>query len=314
MTTESTPAITVVAAIIRGEDGRICLSKRPDNKHQGGRWEFPGGKVEQGEALSEALARELEEELGMTGATSSAFMTIAHQYDDLHVTLHFRDVRAWQGEPEGREGQRVQWFLPDELSGLRFPAANQPVVNAIRLPEQLVIAPEAISFRELLSGIDRLDAEQQGLYLRQWSDHAEVAEIVAQCQQRGVKVWLRAMDAQSLTIAAALGVFALHFPGRALAQLNERPAFDGIISAAVHDQAALVRAEDLGLDMALVSPVLPTPTHPDSPALGWPQAESLMKGAPLACYALGGVTPEDLVNARDHGAVGIAGIRAFWPL
>ncbi|WP_323774354.1 Nudix family hydrolase [Alcanivorax sp.] len=314
MTTESTPAITVVAAIIRGEDGRICLSKRPDNKHQGGRWEFPGGKVEQGEALSEALARELEEELGMTGATSSAFMTIAHQYDDLHVTLHFRDVRAWQGEPEGREGQRVQWFLPDELSGLRFPAANQPVVNAIRLPEQLVIAPEAISFRELLSGIDRLDAEQQGLYLRQWSDHAEVAEIVAQCQQRGVKVWLRAMDMQSVATAKALGVFALHFPGRTLAQLDERPVFDGVISAAVHDQAARDKADSLGLDMALVSPVLPTPTHPDKPALGWSQAELLMKGAPLACYALGGVAPRDLVNARDHGAVGVAGIRAFWPL
>ena len=115
MPTRSTPAITVVAAIIRGEDGRICLSKRPDNKHQGGRWEFPGGKVEQGEALSEALARELEEELGMAGATSSPFMTIAHQYDDLHVTLHFRDVCVWQGEPEGGKGSgcsgfsRVSW-------------------------------------------------------------------------------------------------------------------------------------------------------------------------------------------------------------
>ena len=313
MPTRSTPAITVVAAIIRGEDGRICLSKRPDNKHQGGRWEFPGGKVEQSEALSAALARELEEELGMAGAASTPCMTIAHQYDDLHVTLHFRDVRVWQGEPEGREGQRVQWFLPGELADLHFPAANQPVVNAIQLPEQLVVAPEDITLHELLAGIDRLNGEQQGLYLRQWSDHAEVAAVVAQCQQRGVKVWLRAMDAQSLTTAAALGVFALHFPGRALAQLNERPAFGGIISAAVHDQAALEKAEDLGLDMALVSPVLPTPTHPGSPALGWSQAESLMKGAPLACYALGGVTPEDLVNARDHGAVGIAGIRAFWP-
>lgn len=313
MPTAPTPAITVVAAIIRGGDGRICLSKRADHKHQGGRWEFPGGKVEQGETLGAALARELEEELGMEGAASTPFMTIAHQYDDLHVTLHFRDVRAWRGEPQGREGQRVQWFLPDELPGLRFPAANQPVVNAIRLPEQLVVAPEAITLHELLAGIDRLNEEQQGLYLRQWSDHAELAAIVAQCQQRGVKVWLRVVDAQSLTTAAALGVFALHFPGRALAQLNERPVFEGVVSAAVHDQAALEKAKDLGLDMALVSPVLPTPTHPDRSALGWPQAESLMKGAPLACYALGGVTPEDLVSARENGAVGVAGIRAFWP-
>lgn len=307
-----TPAITVVAAIIRGEDRRICLSKRADHKHQGGLWEFPGGKVEQGETLDAALARELEEELGMVGAVSAPFMTIAHQYDDLHVTLHFRDVGAWQGEPQGREGQPVQWFAPEELAGLCFPAANQPVVNAIRLPEQLVVAPEVITLRELWSGIDRLNADQQGLYLRQWSDHAEVATIVARCHERGIKVWLRA-STQAVTTATELGVFALHFPGRALAQLNEPPVFDGIISAAVHDQAARDKAVALGLDMALVSPVLPTPTHPDRPALGWPQAELLMKGAPLACYALGGVTPEDLVNARDHGAVGVAGIRAFWP-
>ncbi len=308
-----TPAITVVAAIIRGEDRLICLSKRADHKHQGGLWEFPGGKVEQGETLDAALARELEEELGMVGAVSAPFMTIAHQYDDLHVTLHFRDVGAWQGEPQGREGQPVQWFAPEELAGLCFPAANQPVVNAIRLPEQLVIAPEAITLADLLSGIDRLDAAQQGLYLRQWSDHAEVPAIVAHCHERGVKVWLRATGEQAETTATELDAFALHFTGNALKQLNARPAFDGIISAAVHDQVACDKAAALGLDMALVSPVLPTPTHPDRPALGWPQAELLMKGAPLACYALGGVTPEDLANARDHGAVGVAGIRAFWP-
>ena len=116
-----------------------------------------------------------------------------------------------------------------------------------------------------------------------------------------------------MATAKALGVFAVHFPGRTLAQLDERPAFDGITSAAVHDQAARDKAGNLGLDMALVSPVLPTPTHPGKPALGWPQAELLMKGAPLACYALGGVAPGDLINARDHGAVGVAGIRAFWP-
>lgn len=312
MPTTTIPAITVVAAIIRGEDGRICLSKRADHKHQGGRWEFPGGKVEPGETLGAALARELEEELGMVGAASTPFMTIAHHYDDLHVTLHFRDVRAWQGEPQGREGQPVQWFAPEALADLRFPAANQPVVNAIRLPEQLAVAPEGLTFAELLSGIDQLDGQRQGLYLRQWSDHVEVAAIVAYCHERGVKVWLRATGEQSLSTAQALDVFALHFTGSALVQLNARPAFDGIISAAVHDQAARDKAAALGLDMALVSPVLSTPTHPDRPALGWPQAESLMKGASLACYALGGVTPKDLVNARDHGAVGVAGIRAFW--
>ena len=76
MPTRSTPAITVVAAIIRGEDGRICLSKRPDNKHQGGRWEFPGGKLEQGESEVDALRRELKEELNIEFAQAKPYQTI----------------------------------------------------------------------------------------------------------------------------------------------------------------------------------------------------------------------------------------------
>ena len=147
--TVATPAITVVAAIIRGNDGRICLSRRPDHKHQGGRWEFPGGKGEPGEPLSAALARELEEELGMQAAISSPFMTIAHQYQDLHVTLHFRDVTAWQGEPSGCEGQQVNWFEIPELPALEFPAANRPVVTAITLTDYLAIAPDNLDLDAL---------------------------------------------------------------------------------------------------------------------------------------------------------------------
>ena len=128
MSTEPTPAITVVAAIIRGEDGRICLSKRPDHKHQGGRWEFPGGKV--GERLDEALARELYEELGMASSLSSL-------YDHCASIPRFARDPAFSGcdrvarVPTGKEGQ-----LPglSDLADLSFPAANQPVVTAILLP------------------------------------------------------------------------------------------------------------------------------------------------------------------------------------
>ncbi|MCH9782446.1 MAG: NUDIX domain-containing protein, partial [Gammaproteobacteria bacterium] len=77
---ESLPEITVVAAIIRDREDRLCLSRRPEHKHQGGLWEFPGGKVEEGEPLEQALARELDEELGMQGARSRPFMTVRHRY------------------------------------------------------------------------------------------------------------------------------------------------------------------------------------------------------------------------------------------
>ncbi|MGB1498927.1 8-oxo-dGTP diphosphatase MutT, partial [Alloalcanivorax venustensis] len=123
---EFLPEIVVVAAIIRDRENRLCLSRRPEHKHQGGLWEFPGGKVEEGEPLEQALARELDEELGMQGARSRPFMTVRHRYPDLRVTLHFREVTAYTGEPHGREGQPVEWVPLQELSSRQFPAANQP--------------------------------------------------------------------------------------------------------------------------------------------------------------------------------------------
>ncbi|KGD60241.1 hypothetical protein T9A_02634 [Alcanivorax jadensis T9] len=311
--TVATPAITVVAAIIRGNDGRICLSRRPDHKHQGGRWEFPGGKVEPGEPLSAALARELEEELGMQAAISSPFMTIAHQYQDLHVTLHFRDVTAWQGEPSGCEGQQVNWFEIPELPALEFPAANRPVVTAITLPDYLAIAPDNLDLEALKAGIGRLDAARIGLYLRQWSEHAALPEILALCREKGVKVWLRASSAAWAEQLSLQGVFALHMPGSVLMDCQGRPDFAGLVSAACHSREALEKAADLGLDMALVSPVEVTASHPDRPPLGWQQAGEWITGLPLACYGLGGVSPADLETARQYGAIGVAGIRAFWP-
>ena len=311
--TVATPAITVVAAIIRGNDGRICLSRRPDHKHQGGRWEFPGGKVEPGEPLSAALARELEEELGMQAAISSPFMTIAHQYQDLHVTLHFRDVTAWQGDPSGCEGQQVSWFEIPELPALEFPAANRPVVTAITLPDYLAIAPDNMDLEALKAGIGRLDAARMGLYLRQWSEHAALPEILALCRETGIKVWLRASSAAWAQQVSLQGVFGLHLPGSALMDCQGRPDFSGVVSAACHSRDALEKAADLGLDMALVSPVEATVSHPDRPPLGWQQAGEWISGLPIACYGLGGVSPTDLETARQHGAIGVAGIRAFWP-
>jgi 8-oxo-dGTP diphosphatase len=313
MPATATPAITVVAAIIRGNDGRICLSRRPDHKHQGGRWEFPGGKVEPGETLSTALARELEEELGMQAALSSPFMTIAHQYEDLHVTLHFRDVTDWQGEPSGREGQQVGWFEIPDLPALEFPAANRPVVTAITLPVHLAIAPDNQDLDALKVGINCLDAASTGLYLRQWSEHAALPEILALCREKGVKVWLRASSAMWAEQVPLQGVFGLHLPGSVLMDCQGRPDFPGVVSAACHSREALEKAIDLELDMALVSPVETTTSHPDRAPLGWQQAGEWITGLPLACYGLGGVSPSDLGTARQHGAIGVAGIRAFWP-
>ena len=130
---DSRLTIQVVAAIIYGRDGRLLLAERPLDKHQGGKWEFPGGKVEKGESSQAALARELWEELGIDADTHTMqlFTKLEHRYPEKTVQLEFWQVHDFTGEPHGFEGQLIQWFNLDELNSLIFPAANQPVVDQL---------------------------------------------------------------------------------------------------------------------------------------------------------------------------------------
>ena len=104
---EERPDRIDIALAIPLRDGKLFVARRAGGLHLAGSWEFPGGKVEEGEPLEQALARELDEELGMQGARSRPFMTVRHRYPDLRVTLHFREVTAYTGEPHGREGRRL---------------------------------------------------------------------------------------------------------------------------------------------------------------------------------------------------------------
>lgn len=111
--------------------GRVLVTRRAPKAHQGGLWEFPGGKVEPGETISDALARELQEELGVAVLTSEPFMTLQHDYGDQHVCLAVYRVTGWLGEPSGMEGQPLAWQQPENLIEWSFPAANQPILDGL---------------------------------------------------------------------------------------------------------------------------------------------------------------------------------------
>lgn len=131
-TAANLPIIHVVAAIIVSSDSRqVLLAKRPSHKHQGGKWEFPGGKVESNELATHALARELAEELGIDAQPQEMylFQEIHHTYPEKQVHLEFWWVKAFSGVPQGLEGQTIQWFAWADLSSLVFPEANQPIVK-----------------------------------------------------------------------------------------------------------------------------------------------------------------------------------------
>ena len=126
-----TKKVVHVAVGVIYKDQQLFICKRPDDKHQGGLWEFPGGKVEQGESVFAALQRELLEEVNLTVNGSEELMVIEHDYGDKQVCLHVYTVSRFAGEPEGAEQQEIRWVAKQELVNYRFPEANHAILETL---------------------------------------------------------------------------------------------------------------------------------------------------------------------------------------
>lgn len=122
--------VHVAVGVIRDSQGKLLIARRHENSHQGGLWEFPGGKVEAGESVLAALRRELEEELAIDLLAARALLKVEHDYGDKAVLLDVWLVQRFSGQAVGREGQPLRWVAPDALADFDFPAANHPIVQA----------------------------------------------------------------------------------------------------------------------------------------------------------------------------------------
>jgi 8-oxo-dGTP diphosphatase len=120
------PLLLVAAAALIDEDGRVLLAKRPDGKSMAGLWEFPGGKVQQGETPEEALVREVREELGVRTSAGCLWPLAfaSHGYPDFHLLMPVFGCRVWQGTPEGKEGQELAWVAKGKLKDYPMPPAD----------------------------------------------------------------------------------------------------------------------------------------------------------------------------------------------
>ncbi len=309
--------IHVMAGALQDDQGRVLVTRRPDHAHQGGLWEFPGGKLEPGETPEQGLARELDEELGIRAYTSRPLIRIHHDYGDRHILLEVRRIGAHAGIPQGREGQPLAWLHPEAMDPTRFPAADRPIITALRLPQLLLITgPDPHDPATLMARLEQ--AIRGGARLVQLRAHEIdaaayrdlAARAYALCAANAARLLLN-RDPASLADCPRHG---LHLSARHLADLSERPGQPGdLAGASCHDAADLARAAALGLDYALLSPVKATATHPEARPLGWPRFAALVDPIALPVYALGGLAPTDLSDAIRHGAQGVAAIRGLWP-
>ncbi len=124
--------VRVAVGVVADAAGAILITRRPDHTHQGGLWEFPGGKVEADETVEAALQRELHEELGIVVQAAEPLLQVQHAYPDKTVLLDVWRVLGYHGQPHGREGQPLAWVLPAALADFPFPAADAPIIARLR--------------------------------------------------------------------------------------------------------------------------------------------------------------------------------------
>lgn len=302
-----TQVVDVAAAVMERPDGRYLLAQRPAGKVYAGWWEFPGGKVEPGEAAQAALARELEEELGVHVGTAYPWITRIHVYEHATVRLHFFRVVAWEGEPHGREGQRFLWQAPDAPLASPMLPANAPVLRSLALPLEYAITDaqglgegpmlERLEHR-LLGGLRLVQVRDKALPGRD----AFIARACALARRSGARVLVNG--------GAHPAADGVHFTSAQLHRLGERPA--GLAGASCHTREDVERAMALDLDFVVLGPVRETASHPGATALGWDRFAALARQASLPVYALGGLRRDDLDRARRAGAHGLAMIRGSW--
>lgn len=308
--------IHVAVGVIVGKHGAILIAKRPDKTHQGGLWEFPGGKVEQGETLFDALKRELHEELAIEVITTEPLIKIRHDYGDKLVLLDVHKVTHFSGQPQGNEGQPIQWVATEALHEYEFPAANHPIITAINIPQRLLITGE---FTELNNFLTRIEsALKQGIRLVQLRlQESELTPLLVEpvaeiCERYSAKLSINTSPQIFANFPTSLKC-GLHLNSIHLLNCNARPVSASVLlGASCHTKKEIEHAEKIGVDYICLSPVLATTSHPDQAGMGWDTFNSLVEGATIPVYALGGMAESDLAVAIECGAQGIAAISEWW--
>jgi 8-oxo-dGTP diphosphatase len=309
--------IHVVAAVIHNQADQILIAQRAADKHQGSKWEFPGGKVEQGETALSALQRELHEELGIQIDTTQAqpLIKIQHHYPDQSIILQIWTINDFSGKAYGREGQPVKWVDVNQLDDYRFPEANIPIIMAARLPDVCLITPEP---RHEPNFLDKLEtALKSGIRLVQFrakeSSNADYMDLarhsIALVHHYNGKILL---NSPPLWLKDADG---MHLSSSILNNTPFRPSMqpNKLLTVACHNQDELDKALYIQADAVFISAVKATASHPMANPITWQGFQQLTDQLNLPAYALGGLGLEDIDTAKSYGGQGIAAISAVWP-
>ena len=311
--------VHVAVAVIQDSHGQYFIAKRPQKSHQGGLWEFPGGKIENNETVVEALRRELLEEVGITLVQASPLIQIHHNYSDKSVLLDVWCIDKFTGKAFGKESQETCWINKSEFSLYDFPAANLPIIKAIQLPDKYMITGEFEGKEELLARVQ--SGLKKGIKLVQFRAHNlneenyfnYAKQIYAVCEKENTILLLNTSIENYKKHKAHQFSHGLHLTTKEIESFShDLLENDLLIATSIHNQEELISAENNDFDFVVLSPVNKTRTHPDTTPLGWAAFKQIAMKAHVPVYALGGMQEQDLKKSKDNGAQGIAAIGEFW--
>ena len=305
--------IEASVGIIFNESFQLLMAERPKSKTWSGWWEFPGGKIESGETPLEALKRELKEEIGISVIDAEKWIVRKYAYEDYEVILHFYKVTQWSGNIEAKEEQKISWVLPDNNVVSPILPANDLIFKAISLPDIYAIT-NAYEY----SGNFLNKVEQQlnnGLGLIQIREKAisknAFIELTKEIIQMAGNFDAKVMINSDINLAYKLNADGVHLNSSLLHSLSEIPK-DLIVSASCHSARDIEKAMTMDVSFVVLSPVQKTQSHPNTTPIGWDDFSKITQNYSIPIYALGGMKQDDIENAFNAGAIGIASQRAIW--
>lgn len=309
-----------VAVIMRGNE--VLIARRSDDVHQGGLWEFPGGKVENNETVQQALKRELKEELDidvdLEGGTRP-LIRIRHDYGDKAVLLDVWVVSRFEGDAIGAEGQPVQWVERESLNEFAFPEANKPIISAILMPNKYLVMGDYETTADCLRrlqhairfhGVTWVQFRNHALFASDRPGYVELAtQVQGICRESNVRLILNAPP----SILDDVDADGIHLTFAEAKSYSARPVSSNKwLGVSCHNAEELSSVNRLAPNYVFLSPVKTTATHPDAEPLGWKRFKMLAEAVPLPVFALGGMKESDVDEAIASGAQGVAAIRAWW--
>ena len=306
-----------IAVGVLQKETKVCLALRQKHQSHANHWEFPGGKIEQGETPVQALKREFLEELAVETQYWKPLIVIPWDYEKVSVRLHVYITAEYKNEPIGNEGQQVKWFEITDLQQLTFPAANKGILMALQLSDKYMISGKFSGVDDALqrfssaleSGIELCQLRAKGLESNEFSEIAEAA--ISLCHQNKAKVLLNGTIDLLTGFPEADGI---QLASNYIYEYATRPIpKNKLLGVSTHTDEDIQQALKIDADFILLSPVKETSSHPGVPGLGWDTFAQKVQSITVPVYALGGMKLEDVEVAKSHGGQGVAAISGFWP-